>query len=148
MNRWLFALLLSLFALPSGAQEAVPAELARRRVLEAARRLGADGWHERSQEWRGVVDPAKPPLLEFWLAPKTDYLLIFAARPHPTRHRLEIYDRAGQPLRGTTFIAEGGTQALLLTPAQGGRHFLRLQPLTLGATPTQAALTLLSRPAR
>ncbi len=82
--------------------------LARRRAMEAARRLGAEGWRIRDHLLAHPVKPARPLLCPVHLIGGVQYLFLAAVRPLECRLRLRLLDEDGLPL--APLLPEGETR--------------------------------------
>lgn len=83
------------------AQELSPLDfstLARRRAVEAARRLAAEGWKVRDQILTLSLSPGRLRLCPLVLIGGVQYVFLAAARPLECRLRLRLLDEEGLPL--------------------------------------------------
>jgi hypothetical protein len=72
--------------------------LARRRALEAARRLTADGWKVRDQVLQHHLEPRATHLCPVHLIGGLDYLFVATIRPVEGRLQMRLLDEEGAPL--------------------------------------------------
>jgi len=86
---------------PATAQDLTPvdfATLARRRALEAARRLASDGWKIRDHFLTQHLEPRQFRLCPVHLTGGLDYLFLATIRPVEGRLRMRLLDDDGAPL--------------------------------------------------
>lgn len=119
-------------------------QLARRRALEAARRLDADGWKVRDGLWNQRLTPGEPRLVPVHLIAANSYLFVAALRPVQPGLAFSLLDSGGRLLAEKSRASDAGLAALLFEPAASGRHYLMLET-PAGAEVSEASTAYLYR---
>ena len=121
--------LLFLSAAILSAQEAPDSRerpTARSKVLELAGAFANDGYKVRDGYWSGVLEPAKPQILEVNLFAGNSYWFSAAATAPARKLSVTLFDENGRPVEGEVF-QDGATAAAGLLPDASGRYFVRLE---------------------
>jgi hypothetical protein len=87
--------------LPAGAQEMKPVDfitLARRRALEATRRLASDGWKVRDQLLTLHLEPRGTHVCPVHLIGGVEYVFVGTIRPVEGRLQMRLTDEDGTPV--------------------------------------------------
>lgn len=114
---------------PARAQEVTPVDfamLARRRALEAARRLTADGWKVRDQVLHHHLEPRATHLCPVFLIGGLEYLFVATIRPVEGRLQMRLLDEEGAPLATALPDQETKLQAVWHTNPSTRRALVEL----------------------
>jgi|GEM_PF-2548106 len=99
----------------AAAQEVTPVDfvtLARRRALEATRRLASDGWKVRDHLLAHHLEPRATHLVPVHLIGGVDYLFVATIRPVEGRLQVRLLDEEGSLLAGALPENETKLQAV------------------------------------
>jgi hypothetical protein len=100
-------------------------DLATHRLLEASRRVAAQGWQAREGVWSARSEPHNARLITLHLQHGLEYLFLIAHRPTRSTAAVQLLDSQGRPVPGTdTAFKESGFQAISITPGSSGRFYL------------------------
>jgi hypothetical protein len=96
----------------------------RRRALEAARRLGADGWRVRDGVWAGRLGEGKRHAVPIHLIGGNSYLFVLAIRPINPNQVFSLLDGQGRLVAEKSVASDPGLAAVLYDPASSGLYHL------------------------
>ncbi|MGI8605014.1 MAG: hypothetical protein ACR2OZ_18745 [Verrucomicrobiales bacterium] len=97
--------------------------LSRRRAVEAARRLCADGWRMRDGIWTGTLGASRHAIPVHLMAGNT-YLFVLAIRPINSQHVFSLLDSFGKLVAEKSVVSDAGLAAVLCEAPASGRHHL------------------------
>jgi hypothetical protein len=117
--------------------------LSRRRALEAARRLCAEGWRMRDGIWTGTVGPARH-LIPVHLIAGNTYVFVFGVRPTNPQQALSLLDAEGKLVAEKSSASDPGLAAVLYEVPVSGRHHVFLHAPS-DAPPCEVAAVYLYR---
>jgi hypothetical protein len=132
---------------PARAQRASAGDirlLARRRAIEARRRLAADGWRARDGVWSGQLNATQRHAIPVHLIAGNTYLFVMALRPVNALQVFSLLDAEGRLVSEKSAVSDPGLSALLVEPASSGRYHIFSEVPTDSPT-TEAALVYLYR---